>query len=62
MNGGIVPPSEIIYIIGCHLIESLFFEGKMSMRCQIVPVETVPADTMKKPSATTPVFLSATPV
>jgi hypothetical protein len=62
MNSGIVPPLEIIYIIGCHLVESLSFEGKMSMRCQIVPVEMVPADTMNNPSATTPVFLSATPV
>jgi hypothetical protein len=62
MNGGIVPPPEIIYIIGCHLVESLFFEGKMRIKRQIVPVEMVPAATMKNSSSTTPVFLSATPV
>ena len=62
MNGEIVPLLEIIYIIGCHLVGSLSFKGKMRMRCQIVPVEMVPADTMNNPSATTPALLSATPV
>jgi hypothetical protein len=62
MNGEMVPPLEIIYIIGCHLIGSLTFKGKMRMRCQIVPVELVPKDTMNSPSATTPDLLSATPV
>jgi hypothetical protein len=62
MQGEIVLSFEIIYIIGCHLVESLFSEGKMRMRRHIVPVEMVPAATMNNSSSATPVLLSATPV